>query len=194
MLDTFSGSEILVIAVVALVVFGPQRLPEISRTLGGYLRELKSAVRDLREGIEEEVGPLREPIQEIRKDISKPVTEVRRTLTETADTAKSVGRDLKRSVKEPVEAPRPDTANSTPGEATSDAPQARWIAPEPVTGVSPSKVWEGLDDPVPPSAHPPPDDGQQPDRTEEEPKQAANEGGAPDEDSGGSEDPVSKRP
>src|SRR3954451_2895339 len=33
--------EILVILIVALVVFGPKRLPEISRQVGGAMRELR---------------------------------------------------------------------------------------------------------------------------------------------------------
>lgn len=51
-----SPAEILTIAVVALVVFGPKRLPEISRKAGKVLRELKNAAEDLRRGIESEVG------------------------------------------------------------------------------------------------------------------------------------------
>jgi len=51
-----SPAEILTIAVVALVVFGPKRLPELSRKLGGALRELKDTAADLRRGLESEVG------------------------------------------------------------------------------------------------------------------------------------------
>ena len=51
-----SPAEILTIAVVALVVFGPKRLPEISRKAGKALRELKDAAEDLRRGIEAEAG------------------------------------------------------------------------------------------------------------------------------------------
>jgi Tat protein translocase TatB subunit len=51
-----SPAEILTIAVVALVVFGPKRLPELSRKLGGALRELKDTAADLRRGLESEMG------------------------------------------------------------------------------------------------------------------------------------------
>lgn len=51
-----SPAEILTIAVVALVVFGPKRLPEISRRAGKTLRDLKATAEDLRRGIEAEVG------------------------------------------------------------------------------------------------------------------------------------------
>lgn len=51
-----SPAEILTIAVVALVVFGPKRLPEMSRKIGGALRELKDTAADLRRGLESELG------------------------------------------------------------------------------------------------------------------------------------------
>jgi sec-independent protein translocase protein TatA len=35
---------LLVIGLIALVVFGPKRLPEIGRSLGGGLRELKDSI------------------------------------------------------------------------------------------------------------------------------------------------------
>jgi TatA/E family protein of Tat protein translocase len=38
--------ELIVIAVIALLVFGPKRLPEVGRSVGSGLRELKSAVND----------------------------------------------------------------------------------------------------------------------------------------------------
>ena len=157
MFDSFSGAEILTIAVIALVVFGPGRLPEIARTLGGYLRELKAAVSDLRKGIEREIGPLREPVKEIKEDLTKPVSEIRRTLADTADTAKSVERDIRRSAQKPA------TPTEASGEgAASKTPQARWIAPEPPTGVSPSDVWEGMGDSMPSSVHPPPSEEDEP--------------------------------
>ena len=40
--------EIMVCAVVALIVFGPHRLPEIARTVGRALNELKRQASDIR--------------------------------------------------------------------------------------------------------------------------------------------------
>ncbi len=47
--------ELLVIFVVALIVFGPRRLPEIGRTLGKALGEFKKASDELKNTIEREV-------------------------------------------------------------------------------------------------------------------------------------------
>ena len=43
------GMEILVILVIALVVFGPKKLPEMGRSLGKAIREFKSAGNDLQD-------------------------------------------------------------------------------------------------------------------------------------------------
>jgi Tat protein translocase TatB subunit len=40
--------EILVVAVIALVVFGPEKLPDIARTIGRTLNELRRQADDLR--------------------------------------------------------------------------------------------------------------------------------------------------
>src|SRR5437764_11220799 len=47
--------ELLMIFVVALIVFGPKRLPEIGRTLGKALGEFKKASDELKNTIEREV-------------------------------------------------------------------------------------------------------------------------------------------
>ncbi len=43
------GIEILVILVIALVVFGPKKLPEMGRSLGKAIREFKSAGNDIQD-------------------------------------------------------------------------------------------------------------------------------------------------
>ncbi|HET7483695.1 MAG TPA: twin-arginine translocase TatA/TatE family subunit [Actinomycetota bacterium] len=40
--------EIMVVAIVALVVFGPQKLPEIARTVGRTLNELRRIADDVK--------------------------------------------------------------------------------------------------------------------------------------------------
>jgi len=47
--------ELILIFIVALIVFGPKRLPEIGRTLGKALGEFKKASDELKNTIEREV-------------------------------------------------------------------------------------------------------------------------------------------
>lgn len=47
--------ELLVIFVIALIVFGPRKLPEIGKALGKSLAEFKRASNELRNTLEEEI-------------------------------------------------------------------------------------------------------------------------------------------
>jgi TatA/E family protein of Tat protein translocase len=42
-------TELIVILIIALIVFGPARLPEIGRTVGKSLREFRRASQDIRD-------------------------------------------------------------------------------------------------------------------------------------------------
>ncbi|MRR34125.1 TatA/E family twin arginine-targeting protein translocase [bacterium] len=46
--------ELLIILVLALIVIGPQKLPDMARSLGKGLAEFKKASNDFRRNIEEE--------------------------------------------------------------------------------------------------------------------------------------------
>jgi sec-independent protein translocase protein TatA len=60
--------ELILIFIVALLVFGPKRLPEIGRTLGKALGEFKKATDDLKNTIEREVQ-----VDEM-KQLASPIT------------------------------------------------------------------------------------------------------------------------
>jgi sec-independent protein translocase protein TatA len=45
--------ELLVIGLVILIVFGPQRLPEIGRAIGKAMREFQKAAKDIKKTMEE---------------------------------------------------------------------------------------------------------------------------------------------
>ena len=47
--------ELLIILVIALIIFGPRKLPELGRSLGKSLGEFKRASNELRNTLEEEV-------------------------------------------------------------------------------------------------------------------------------------------
>lgn len=55
MFGTLGGPEIFLILVVALIVFGPRRLPEIGKSVGKMLAEFRKASNDFKRTIEDEV-------------------------------------------------------------------------------------------------------------------------------------------
>ena len=55
MLGSIGGTELLVILIIALIVFGPRRLPELGKTIGNGLREFRRASNDLKRSLEDEL-------------------------------------------------------------------------------------------------------------------------------------------
>lgn len=49
-----SGGELVIIFIVAFLVFGPKKLPELARTLGKLLFEVKKAAQDVKVHMETE--------------------------------------------------------------------------------------------------------------------------------------------
>jgi Tat protein translocase TatB subunit len=41
--------EIMVVSVLALIVFGPDKLPEIARTVGGFMKQLRAMADDVKQ-------------------------------------------------------------------------------------------------------------------------------------------------
>ena len=55
MIGSLGGPEIFLILVIALIVFGPRKLPDIGQSLGRMLAEFRKASNDFKRTIEEEV-------------------------------------------------------------------------------------------------------------------------------------------
>ncbi|HYK91680.1 MAG TPA: twin-arginine translocase TatA/TatE family subunit [Acidobacteriota bacterium] len=70
--------EIIVIFVLALIIFGPRKLPELGKTLGKGLAEFKKASNELKQTWEDEVRleKEKETMSSILKDTSSSVSDV----------------------------------------------------------------------------------------------------------------------
>src|SRR5947209_4811856 len=62
-------SEMLVIFIVALLVFGPKKLPELGKSLGKGIREFKKATDELKSSWEDQVKDISAPLNDVKKDI-----------------------------------------------------------------------------------------------------------------------------
>ena len=88
MFESISFAELITILLVALVVFGPQRLPELARKAGQWAREIRNTANEFRRGLDQEVG-----------DLKKPFTEVKADLDKAREDLKAAGDDVKKSVE-----------------------------------------------------------------------------------------------
>jgi sec-independent protein translocase protein TatA len=48
----FGMKELIIILIIALVIFGARRLPEIGKAMGKAIREFKKSVKEVEEGVE----------------------------------------------------------------------------------------------------------------------------------------------
>jgi sec-independent protein translocase protein TatA len=54
-MGSFGMGEMLIVFIIALIIFGPRKLPELGKALGKSINEFKKASNDLRSTIEEEI-------------------------------------------------------------------------------------------------------------------------------------------
>jgi len=95
--------ELIVIFVIALIIFGPRKLPELGKSLGKSLAEFKRASSDLRQTLEEE----------IRVEETKP--------------SSSQGASPFQPENKTESRPSPtDTDDADPPKKRSKAPEATW--------------------------------------------------------------------
>ncbi len=101
------GGEIIIIAVLALVVLGPKRLPELARKIGGWTAELRAAAREISRGLESEVADLKA----VGEELKAPLEELKQPLKDIQRDVKSADpRGLDWTGPKPVSGPTPEDA------------------------------------------------------------------------------------
>jgi sec-independent protein translocase protein TatA len=85
--------ELILIFVVALLVFGPKKLPELGKSLGKGLREFKRATDDLKSNWEDQI-----------KDAENSIKDVKDTVTEATGDLKKDFKDMELDLKADIEA------------------------------------------------------------------------------------------
>jgi TatA/E family protein of Tat protein translocase len=91
--------ELIVIFIIALLVFGPKKLPEVGKSLGKAIREFKKASDELRSKVEEEINAadIRNDISEVQKEVQEDLSGIKKDLTQVQD---SIKKDLQADEKE----------------------------------------------------------------------------------------------
>ncbi len=125
MFGPLGGPELLLVFVIALIVFGPRKLPEIGKSLGKMIGEFRRASNDLKRTIEDEVEA--ERLRELASGYPG-------------------GPTPRPPAASAPEAHTPDT--SSPTATTTGGPDAADTAADSASGATPSS------DPVPPTDHP----------------------------------------
>ncbi len=72
MFPSLGMGELLIIGVVALIVFGPRKLPELGRSLGKTLQEFRRASNELKHTLDEEISTEERNAERARVAASAP--------------------------------------------------------------------------------------------------------------------------
>ncbi|MEW6665785.1 MAG: TatA/E family twin arginine-targeting protein translocase [Thermodesulfobacteriota bacterium] len=113
--------ELVVILVVALIIFGPKKLPELAKALGRGMSEFKKASEEIKESLN-----MDEELREVKRDLDESVQGVERSLESAVDETQF------------AETPKPEGHGGTPdlpptvkeGEEGKEEPEAQTPAPE----------------------------------------------------------------
>jgi sec-independent protein translocase protein TatA len=66
--------ELIVIFVIALIIFGPRKLPELGRSLGRSLNEFKRASNELKHTLDEEIRVEEQRDQQKASESARPAS------------------------------------------------------------------------------------------------------------------------
>ena len=121
-------SELLVIAVVALIVIGPERLPKVARTAGHMLGRLQRYVNDVKADINremelDELRKVQSTFQEAARSIENEVRSVEQSVTKVESDIRAEAAALDAPLAEPPTAPTLAAAPDAPP-PTEPAPAA----------------------------------------------------------------------
>lgn len=119
-------SEMLVIALVALVVIGPERLPKVTRTIGTMLGRMQRYVNDVKAEVEREMR----------------LEELKKLQTSVEEQARSIEHSVRSEMNETEHALR-QIADDAPAEAQAPAPGAPGSEPQ---SAHPDQLELGLDE------------------------------------------------
>lgn len=113
-------SEMVVIAVVALVVLGPERLPKVARTAGHLLGRLQRYVNDVKADINREMQL--DELKKLQAQVEESARSVERSITTEMQSAEASLTQVVESVAETPQATVDDAVASLSSPVTPAAP------------------------------------------------------------------------
>jgi len=137
MMKRMSFSETIFLFFLALIIFGPKKLPEIARMVGKALNEFRRASNEFKSQIEQEIAHLEVEKKTILPPSPAPEGTTSRTLSSAtpvngnagAEAVNEVPATLAASEDEPLFATRNDDASASPPVATEALPNSSDVTP-----------------------------------------------------------------
>jgi sec-independent protein translocase protein TatA len=84
-MQPFGAAEIVFLFILALVIFGPKKLPEIGKTIGKGMREFRKATDDLKSNWEEHIRDSESPVHDLKQTISEVKADIAASTSEITE-------------------------------------------------------------------------------------------------------------
>ncbi len=84
-MGSLGTGEILVIVLVALIVFGPERLPEITRKAGELLAQARQMSKSVTDSLDSEYKDVVAPIQDLKAEYDSAMTDLKTAVSSVPD-------------------------------------------------------------------------------------------------------------
>ncbi|MEA2010847.1 MAG: twin-arginine translocase TatA/TatE family subunit [Actinomycetota bacterium] len=84
-MGSLGTGEILIIVLVALIVFGPHRLPEITRKAGEWLGKAREMTRSVTDTLDAEYGDITKPIKDLKGEYDATMGDVKGIASSVTD-------------------------------------------------------------------------------------------------------------
>ncbi len=78
-----NGSEIFLVVLVFLLLFGAKAIPDLARTLGKGMREFRKATEDIKREISESTSDIKKDINEIATNVTKETNSLKDNIEDT---------------------------------------------------------------------------------------------------------------
>ena len=117
----FSFGELMVVALVALVVLGPERLPKTTRLTGRWVRRARTQWNTVKDELEREMAA--DELKRSLREAQEAASNIEKALRETGTNAQREFNDLRDSVRSTDETD-PVIETSTPAGPALDSPIA----------------------------------------------------------------------
>lgn len=149
-------SELVVIAVVALIVIGPERLPRVARTAGHLLGRLQRYVNDVKADINREMQI--EELKRLQSQVQESARELQDAVSAQLQSTQASIKELVAPPPPPAESPIEPTAVVAPeaGDAATSLAAPAPTAALPAAATPAVVAAEDMPIPVPPRSAPEP--------------------------------------
>ncbi|MFJ3927209.1 sec-independent translocase [Streptomyces sp. NPDC090022] len=126
MFNDIGALELVTIVVLAILIFGPEKLPKVIQDVTGFIRKIRAFSDSAKQDIRQELGP---EFKDFEFEDLNPKTYIRKQLTENEDLKEIRSSfDLRKELNDVTDAVNSKEADATPG--ADAAPAAHGAGPD----------------------------------------------------------------